>query len=160
MSAHTQFRAGQVVGGSSGSGGTSSSGSSGSASEVDTAAYAREVIRLTNAERVKAGLDELYVVEEMMSAALLRAQEYSEDTSKAHRRPDGTTGPDLAATFSPTNSGTENLAAGQNSPSAVISTWKGSPAHNAAMMAPDAIGIAVGCYEKNGRLHWCQLFIY
>ena len=152
-------RAGQIVSGSSGSGGTSSSGSSSSASTVDTAAYAREVIRLTNAERVKAGLDELYVVEEMMSAALLRAQEYSEDTSRGHIRPDGTNAADLAASFSSNSGGAENLSWGRNSPSAAVTAWMSSPGHKAAILSPYVEGTAVGCYERNGTLYWSQLFV-
>ena len=151
-------RAGQVVSGSSGTGGATSSGSA-SASTVDTAAYAREVIRLTNAERIKAGLDELYVVEDMMSAALLRAQEYSEDTSRGHRRPDGTTGPDLASSYSSEGMGLENLSWGRNTPSAAVSAWMNSTAHKAAILGEGVTGIAVGCYQKGGTLYWCQLFI-
>ena len=150
------------------SGGSSSSsqapsGNSSSAnsnSTVDTAAYAREVIRLTNAERVKTGLDELYVVEDMMSAALLRAQEYSEDTSMKHERPDGSYGMDLAGTFSERNAGAENLSWGRSSPTAAVNAWMASAGHKGTILAPDLIGIAVGCYSKNGTLYWCQLFIY
>ena len=145
----------------SGSSGSASSGSSGSSSssKVDTVAYANEVIRLINKEREKLGLGELYFVSEMVSSAVIRAQEYCDYPELKHMRPDGTFVGDLAGSFSSEGFGSEVLSWGRSTPSEAVKAWLASPGHKATLLADDYVGAAAGCYEHNGTLYWSVLFI-
>jgi len=129
--------------------------------EVDIDAYTEEVIRLTNIERVNAGLDELYAVTQMMPAAALRAKEYAADTGMKHVRSNGSTGMALAASYSSVGGGAENLSWNRETPAVAVDSWMASETHKQNILNPDLVGIAVGCYQApNGNLYWCQLFIF
>jgi uncharacterized protein YkwD len=125
------------------------------------AEYAREVLRLTNLEREKAGLTPFAWASHFESAVNIRAEEISEVFS--HARPDGTTCwtaipgyPDFPYEWYPLG---ENIAAGQTSPAEVVTGWMNSAGHRANILNPRFAGMAVGCYlDDSGRLNWVQLF--
>ena len=127
------------------SGGSSSSQSS----TIDTAAYAREIIRLTNEARVAAGLHEYAVDDYAMSLAKTRAEELSIDYS--HQRPGGG--------WAANEGWSENMARGQASPQRAFDAWMASEGHKAAILSPNFVSVGAGCYY-NGTMHWILLFSF
>ena len=133
------------------SGGSSASGSASSqaTTTIDTAAYAREIIRLTNEARIAAGLNELVVDSAGMSLAAIRAKELVELNS--HQRPGGG--------WAANEGWGENMAIGQSSPQKAFDAWMASKGHRAAILDPDNVAIGAGCY-RDGTLYWILLFSY
>ena len=118
----------------------------------------KEVINLVNKERTARGLSELKMNQKLMYAAMIRAEEISESFS--HTRPDGTS---CFTIFEDLNidyyGAGENIAYGYVSPEAVMTGWMNSPGHKANILTGSFTEIGVGCFEKNGRLYWVQMFI-
>lgn len=126
---------------------------------ADISAYADEVIRLTNAERKKAGLPLLEADDTLMKMAQQRADELLE--SYSHTRPDGsrcfTVFEDFECELKSMN---ENIANGQKTPEQVVAAWMASEkGHREAILREDSayIGTAV-VKAPNGKLYWVQLF--
>jgi len=126
---------------------------------VDTDAFAREVVRLVNVERERAGIAPVELSPLGMQAAQLRANELTRLNS--HTRPDGrhwrTAFDDVGlATRGPRG---ENIATGQATPVDVMRTWMNSTAHRNNILNANYDYMGVGVYQdSNGRLHWVQLF--
>lgn len=139
-------------GGSYEGGSGSTSGGSSSSSKVDIEEYKDELIRLTNEEREKAGLDPYEVNDVAMEFAQIRAEELCEKFS--HERPNG----DQTGTYSHYTFG-ENIAMRQKTPKDVVDAWMGSSVHRAAILSQEDKYFGVGVYEKNGTLYWVQEFI-
>ena len=139
-------------GGSYEGGSGSTSGGSSSSGKVDIEEYRDELIRLTNEEREKAGLDPYEVDDVAMEFAQIRAEELSEKFS--HERPNG----DQTGTYSHYLFG-ENIAMRQKSPQSVIDAWMGSSVHRAAILSKNTEYFGVGVYEENGTLYWVQEFL-
>ena len=134
-------------------GGSSNSGSS-SSNEIDIEEFRQEVIRLTNKEREKAGLEPLVEDSTAMEFAQIRAKELSNNFS--HKRPDGTVGEYSHYQFM------ENIAKGGRTPEDAVNSWLNSSGHYETMMSDysdcgNCVG--VGVYEKNGTMYWVQEFI-
>ena len=122
--------------------------------------YARQVAKLVNEERAKAGLHPLSFDAELASAAQIRANEIK--TSFSHTRPDGrkfsTVLTDNGIRF--TGAG-ENIAWGQKSPEHVMEAWMNSDGHRANILNAKFTKIGVGQYrDAAGRNYWVQLFTY
>lgn len=132
--------------------GSGSTGGSSSSGKVDIEEYKDELIRLTNEEREKAGLEPYEVDDVAMEFAQIRAEELSEKFS--HERPNG----DQTGTYSHYLFG-ENIAMRQKSPQSVIDAWMGSSVHRAAILSKNTEYFGVGVYEKNGTLYWVQEFL-
>lgn len=138
-----------------GGSGSTSGGSSSSSGEIDIEEFREEVIRLTNIEREKAGLDPLVEDSTAMEYAQIRAEELAE--SYSHVRPNG----DGTGSYSHYNFN-ENIAKGIGTPQDVIDSWMGSPNHKASMLGDysdygNCFG--VGVYKANGTIYWVQEFI-
>jgi uncharacterized protein YkwD len=126
--------------------------------EVDTAAFAEEAFRLTNAERQNAGLTPFSHASSLATVAKARAKETI--VLFSHKRPDGqscfTLYDDYGVVYT---RAAENIAFGQSTPSDVVSSWMKSPSHKANILNPNlnliGIGIAI---DKNGLLYWVQSF--
>lgn len=124
-------------------------------------AYRKEVLRLVNEERAKAGVSALEMDDaQLLDAAQVRAKELTELFS--HTRPDGT---DCftALTERKINawSAGENIAAGQQTPAAVVESWMNSPGHRANILSTNFTKLGVGYYYKVGttyRHYWVQMF--
>lgn len=137
-----------------GSSGSTSGGSS-SSSDIDIDEFREEVIRLTNIEREKAGLDPLVEDSTAMEYAQIRAEELAELYS--HDRPNGITG----GMYSHYSFG-ENIAKGSKTPEAVVNGWMNSRGHKETIMADYSTygnKFGVGVYEENGVIYWVQEFI-
>ena len=141
-------------GGSYEGGSGSAGGGSSSSNEIDIEEFRQEVIRLTNKEREKAGLEPLVEDSTAMEFAQIRAKELSNNFS--HKRPDGTVGEYSHYQFM------ENIAKGGRTPEDAVNSWLNSSGHYETMMSDysdcgNCVG--VGVYEKNGTMYWVQEFI-
>lgn len=133
------------------SSGSSSSGSSSSSNQFDADEFCEEVIRLTNEEREKAGLEPLAEDSELMNFAQIRAEEISEYYS--HHRPDGASeGP------YPDYMMGENIAKGYRTPQEVVDGWMNSDGHKAEILYEGNCNIGVGVYRSHGVIYWVQIF--
>lgn len=142
-------------GGSYEGGSGSTSGGSSSSSDIDIDEFRDEVIRLTNIEREKAGLDPLAEDSTAMEYAQIRAEEISESFS--HVRPNGQSSDYDGLYFM------ENIASGSKTPQAVVNGWMNSSGHRATLLSDySEVGnmIGVGCYQaENGTIYWTQEFV-
>ena len=125
----------------------------------DLAAFADEVFRLTNIERVNGGLPALTRYSPIDQTALLRAREIM--VSFSHTRPDGRA---FQTAFADTGVeyiyAGENLAAGQINPAEVVRQWMESPGHRENILTVEFGRIGVGVtMDNNGRLYWTQMFM-
>lgn len=120
-----------------------------------------EVLRLVNIERENAGLRPLEMADtNLIAAAQERAQEISNKFS--HTRPNG------SSCFTALDEHNvrysycgENIAAGQQTPEAVVNSWMNSPGHRANILNPNYRKIGIGyCYSLNGGYshYWVQMF--
>ena len=104
---------------------------------------AEEVIRLTNAEREKAGLNPLKLDDSLMKAADVRVKEMGESFS--HTRPDGSKYITAAqeAGYSGSYVG-ENGSAGKSTAEYIVSSWMNSEGHRENILNPNYnyIGVA------------------
>lgn len=116
------------------------------------------VQKLTNDKRLSQGLVPLGTFQSLQSAASVRAKEIS--TSFSHTRPDGSS---CFSILKEKNifymSAGENIAAGQSTPSAVVSAWWNSPGHKANILGGSYKHMGVG-YQKSagGYANWVQIF--
>lgn len=141
--------------GGSSSGSSSSGSSSSSSGEVDIEDLRQELIRLTNEEREKAGVEPLVEDSTAMEYAQIRAEELAEVYS--HVRPNG----DGTGAYSHYNFN-ENIAKGQGTPEDVIDAWMNSYGHKVSMLGDYSDygnGFGVGVYKANGTIYWVQEFI-
>ena len=124
---------------------------------VDPIAMASEVLRLTNIERAKEGVQPLKYNKALQDAAMIRAKEISVKFS--HRRPDGTDNTTVGKEVGAAGIGDENIAMGQDSPASVVNDWLHSPGHKAQMMRDSNQYMGVGFYKsENGVYYWVQEF--
>lgn len=112
---------------------------------------AYQVLTYTNQVRAKVGAAPLTMDKDLLAAAMQRAAEIS--VLWSHDRPDGTE----CFTASSKMHG-ENIAAGQGSASAVVTSWKNSSGHYANMINKNYQSIGIGCFNYNGTLYWVQCF--
>lgn len=123
---------------------------------ADIDSYAAEVINLVNSERAKNGLAPLTARNDLNEYARLRSSEITDNF--AHERPDGSSPLNYVMSLNGVHTSGENIAYGQSSPEAVMNAWMNSPGHRANILNSAFTSIGVGCYEKNGRLYWTQIF--
>ena len=112
---------------------------------------AREVLRLVNAERRKAGLNELAWEPDLVEPAIQRALE--QYVRKSHTRPDGS----HWRTVSSFANG-ENLAGGDITAADVMDGWMNSPPHRENILFDGFTGMAAACVETDEMVFWVQLF--
>ncbi len=146
-------------------GGTESGGNSTTDSEqpkddVTENSYAKQVLKLVNTERKKAGLTELTWDDTVATAAMTRSKEI--EKSFSHTRPDGrnfgTAITDLGITY---RGAGENIAWGQKTPEAVMNAWMNSEGHRANILNPKFKKLGVGYSTDSQRTpYWTQLFTY
>ena len=119
---------------------------------------AKQIFDLTNAERKKAGLNELTYNFDLQDAANTRAKECS--ILFEHTRP---TGEDCYSVFNVDyNVAGENLikadkpiATAEN----LMKSWMESSGHRANILLPEFTSMAVGIYENNDMIYASQLFV-
>lgn len=123
--------------------------------------FADKVIELVNAARAKEGLSPLTKDTTLTKLSNIRSKETA--TLFSHQRPDGTSWSTVLKQNNVSyTSAAENIAAGQNTPEAVVKEWMNSPSHRANIMNSKYNKIGVSCYvDQNApyRYYWEQLFI-
>ena len=125
--------------------------------------YALEVIDLTNKERKKSGLAPLIAQANLRRSAAWLARDMSDNKYFSHTDSKGRSIaprlPDFG--YSDYSMIGENIAAGQETPAAVVAAWMKSPGHRANILAPEFREIGVAYYAKPGtkfRKYWVQDF--
>lgn len=126
-------------------------------SSLDIERLIKEVFKLTNQERIYAGLPALTYNNVLEDGAMIRAEEIIQSFS--HTRPDGSK---FFTVFNNTYAFHlmgENLAAGFNSAAAVVSGWMNSEGHRANILNEGYTQIGIGiAKDKDGRIYWVQNF--
>lgn len=112
---------------------------------------AYQVLEYTNQIRKQAGVQPLTMDRELLAAAMQRAAEIA--VIFDHSRPDGSD----CFTISSRMTG-ENIAAGQTSASAAVSSWKSSSGHYQNMVNSSYKSIGIGCFYYEGIYYWTQCF--
>ena len=120
--------------------------------------FEMEVIRQINMQRQVAGLSQLTANSLLMQGARIRAQELERTFS--HNRPNGSGWQTVLSDVGYSNTAAgENIAAGQVSPAAVVSSWMGSQGHRNNILSGDYTETGVGAVlGSDGRWRWVQLF--
>jgi len=120
-----------------------------------------EVIRLTNAERVRAGLPELVVHQGLMDSAQAKAQDFLNNNYYGHISPVYGTPADMIPLYVPNvRTYGENLATWTSTPQGAVAGWVDSPEHYRLMIASKYTHIGVGILvTENGGMCWVQQFI-
>ena len=119
--------------------------------------YAKEVLRLVNIEREKAGLKALTTNTTLTAAADKRAQETVKSFS--HTRPNGTGFQTVLKEFGISyKAAGENIAYGQKTPQEVVTGWMNSSGHRANILNKNFGKIGVGVYQSGGTIYWTQVF--
>jgi uncharacterized protein YkwD len=119
------------------------------------ASFVSTVAASVNAQRAAAHLAPLHVQGQLAWAANQRSVTQATSNTMSHDGWDTT----IAASGYPSGWWGENVAAGFNSPQAVMAGWMGSPDHRANILNPHYTDIGVGCsYSKSNVAYWTQDF--
>jgi uncharacterized protein YkwD len=141
---------------------TSPASPTGAEAAGSSSGAAAEIASLTNAERQRAGLAKFIVSPLLMRAAQLHADQMASRGQMAHVLP-GTRYPEpldrLAAVGYDWQAYAENVAYGQGSPAAAVSSWMASPGHRANMLDPGLKEIGTAIADgSDGRPYFVQVF--
>ncbi|WP_084957650.1 CAP domain-containing protein [Thermoactinospora rubra] len=122
------------------------------------AAFAAEVIKLTNQAREAAGCARLAQDSRLRAAAQGHSTDMAGKGYFSHTSADGRTPAQriAAAGYAPVSAWAENIARGQSSPAEVVKTWLESPGHAANIKNCALTHIGVG-YDARGS-YWTQVF--
>ena len=129
--------------------------------EIDAKAFADEIFRLANEERVKAGLPEVERREDVSPVTATRAQELSEFFS--HTRPNGEGYMSLMDEY-----GIQYRWAGENGakvpatsgPSGMMNGWMNSEGHRNNILNPRHTGLEIGVCQVGQMVYCSQMFVY
>jgi uncharacterized protein YkwD len=124
-------------------------------------AYALEMVRLTNIERVKAGLNEVKVSLQLMEAAQAKAEDLVANNYFAHFRAPYRNYLDMMydtiAKYWPEGKYIgENLIDG-GSPAGAVKVWMNSPGHRANILNPKHRYVGVGVARRPGVGNGCPV---
>jgi len=115
-----------------------------------------EIIRLTNIERVKAGLPELVPLPAIMDSAQAKAQDFIDNHYYGHISPIYGTPGEMVRSFVPkARLVGENIASWRASPAEAVTGWADSPPHYANIINPAFTHIGVGLVEGADGGCWC-----
>lgn len=121
---------------------------------------AQRVLELVNDERKKAGLNELTLNSNLSKMSEKRAKEISVNFD--HVRPDGSSWTTALDDYDISYSyAGENIAAGYDSPEAVVEGWMASEGHRANILNPNFTEMGIGYYTDSSmyKYYWAQNFI-
>lgn len=121
-------------------------------------AQTRQVLKLVNAERAKAGVKPLVMTEVQEEMAEQRASELT--ALFDHVRPDGSEYFSILDEYELQCGGKgENIAAGQEDAAEVMDSWMNSEdGHRENILNPEFTHIGIGCFEYWGIKFWVQFF--
>ena len=120
-----------------------------------------EVLRLTNIERQKAGVQPLKMDWQLQRVARIKSEDMRDKNYFDHQSPTYGSPFDMMKAFDVNYSAAgENIAAGQTSAAQVVNSWMNSPGHRENMLKADFDYIGVGyCTGGSMRVYWTQQFI-
>jgi uncharacterized protein YkwD len=120
-----------------------------------------EIVRLTNEERVKAGVPELEILPELMDCAQAKADDMRDNHYYGHKSPTGETTRNLIKSYVPDmKSYAENLAPWTKTPTEAFTGWEESPEHYAHIISEKYTHIGVGIIVgADGGYWWVQHFV-
>jgi uncharacterized protein YkwD len=128
----------------------------------DVSGFADQVLTLVNQERQSAGLGPLTRAPELDQASQQYAQYMGTARFFDHTGPDGSTPPTrIAAAGYKGYTWGENIAAGQQTPQAVMDAWMNSPGHRANILHSAFKEIGIGVARVSGSpmgIYWVQDF--
>ena len=126
--------------------------------DTSVTAYEREVVRLVNVERSKAGLSPLEYDWELSRVARYKSQDMSDLGYFSHTSPTYGSPFQMMKSFGISyRSAGENIARGYTTPASVVEGWMNSQGHRANILNSSFTEIGVG-YVANGN-YWTQMFI-
>lgn len=120
-----------------------------------------EVVRLCNVERAKNGLRPLTANWQLARVARYKSADMRDKNYFSHTSPTYGSPFDMMKSFNVQySSAGENIAAGQTTAQAVVTSWMNSPGHRQNILSADFTQIGVG-YATGGsyRYYWTQMFI-
>ena len=123
---------------------------------LNTEKFIKEVIRLTNIERQKAGENSVQENAALDKGAAVRAKECA--IKYGHHRPNGEI---FSTAYYESGAGNilgENIAVGFLTPKGVVEGWVNSQGHYVTMIDSRATHMGAGCYKKDGVIYWVQIF--
>lgn len=119
----------------------------------------KEVVRLVNIEREKAGLAPFTYSEELSKVARVKSKDMADNNYFSHNSP--TYGDPFAMMrefgINYSYAG-ENIAKGYFSAESVVRGWMNSTGHRENILNPSFGTIGVGYVESNGTTYWTQMF--
>ena len=122
-------------------------------------AIEREVVRLVNIERQKAGLAPLTLSEELSNVARIKSQDMANKNYFSHTSPTYGDPFQMMRSFGiQFRTAGENIAKGYRSAESVMNGWMNSSGHRANILNPSFRTIGVGYVEANGTTYWTQMF--
>ncbi|MGK5552334.1 CAP domain-containing protein [Actinomadura kijaniata] len=117
-----------------------------------------EVVRLTNAERAKAGCSPLRIDERLRKAARGHAEDMRDRGYFSHNSPDGRTPWDRIRAAGYPAGAAENIAKGYPTPADVVKGWMNSSGHRANILNCGLKAIGAGAAYGSGGPWWVQNF--
>ena len=123
---------------------------------LNTKKFIKEVIRLTNIERQKAGKNPVQENAALDKGAAVRAKECA--IKYGHTRPNGERSGTAYYEAGAGNILEENIAVGFLTPKGVVEGWVNSQGHYVTMIDSRATHMGAGCYKKDGVIYWVQIF--
>ncbi len=120
-----------------------------------------EVIRLTNIERAKIGLQPLMANWELSRVARYKSQDMVDNNYFSHTSPIYGSPFKMMKDFGLSYiTAAENIAMGQRTPAEVVTAWMNSSGHRRNILNSSYNQIGVGlAINDQGRLYWTQQFI-
>jgi uncharacterized protein YkwD len=128
--------------------------------------FAQEVVNIVNTERAKVGCNPVTMDSRLLTAAYKHSQDMGDNDYFSHTGLNGSSPWDRmeAEGYNFSTAG-ENIAAGSNSPTGVMTAWMNSSGHRNNILNCDFIHIGVGYYYKandtgniNYTHYWTQVF--
>ena len=121
-------------------------------------AYEREVVRLVNLERAKAGLSPLEYDWQLSRVARYKSEDMQKNKYFSHTSPTYGSPFNMMKSFGISyKTAGENIAKGYQTPSAVVNGWMNSKGHRANILNSSFTHIGVG-YVASGN-YWTQMFV-
>lgn len=121
----------------------------------------KEVIRLVNSERAKAGRAALTENSDLSHVARLKSEDFVNKNYFSHNSPTYGTPFEMLRFFGiKYSAAAENIASGQKTAAEAMNTWMNSSGHRANILSSTYNQIGVGvAKDKNGKLYWTQMFV-
>jgi len=124
-----------------------------------TSTFELEVLRLANIERAAVGAPPLVMDPTLAMAARFKSQSMANLNYSSHTGVYGEPWDLMRAFGFNPGAAAENIAQGQTTPAAVITSWMNSEGHRTNMLNPTYRVIGVGAYvDAFGRINWTQMF--